>query len=475
MVSAFLKVCVAAAAMQALLHLRPDYPAIEHEVKRVMGLPDGLLAFQLSIAEIYPLLLGILALSVSGGGPLTPLGLGVGGSILVVVGEEMFVMGVAWRSVSLLFVGRLVFSLGEVFAQDVALIPLWMEHFTTADTSILYAAVIAASYFARACGLKLYRWLQEDYGFNFCETLSFFWSTLVLYPLLYITMEMLLPADRKEHTHSRRESSASVLHTVLQALRGTRELPCYFWLMMTAAGLFNASSFLCDDFTLLPEVFDDVDTDSKARSVMAGGYSLLGAACLLVTCLYYRGVVTDENPRLTAKLLFLLLGLRLAGFVYIGARLLLLGRQVSRYWGEVGVEVLVHLGTFLFDMWAEPHLVHLAGHGATSEACVMGLLTSLTAATALPLVHLQERLFLWHADFKIAVQVAALSFVFLLMFLVWRSTPRDATLTPHSTQSAMPCPASPCLATPCLAMPAKPQKSRTKITTATSKPGDTNL
>lgn len=470
MVSAFLKVCVAAAAMQALLHLRPDYPAIEPEVKRVMGLHDGLLAFQLSIAEIYPLLLGILALSVSGGGPLTPRGLGVGGSVLVVVGEEVFVMGVAWRSVPLLFVGRLVSALGEVFAQDVALIPLWMEHFTAADTSILYAAVIAAGYFGRACGLELYRRLQEDYAFTFCRTLSLFWSTLILYPLLYVTMEKMLPADRIEHTHSRQQSSAPVLHTVLQALRGTRELPCYFWLMMTAAGLFNASSLLSDDFTLLPEVFDDVDTESKACSVMAGGYSLLGAVCLLVTCLYYRGVVTDENPRLTAKLLFLLLGLRLAGFVYMGARLLLLGRQVSRYWGEVGVEVLVHLGTFLFDMWAEPHLVYLAGHGATSEACVMGLLTSLTAVTALPLVHLQEKLCLWHKDFNIAVQVAALSLVSLLMFLVWRKTPRDASLTPHRSRSATTCPAAPRPVTP-----AKPQRAGTKNTVGTSKPGDVNL
>lgn len=425
MVSACLRVCLAAVAMQGLLHLRPDYPVLEADVRRLAGLPHGLLTFELSIAEFYPLTLGVLAVGVSSHGPLTPWGVGLGGSLLAVAGEQVFVRGVARGSVPLLFTGRLVFSLGEVFAQDVALIPLFMQHFTAADTSILYAAVTAGSYFSRAGGLLLHRYLQDEYGLSLLGTLSVFWLLLTLYPVLYLLLRLVLPAEAPPPTPPEREDGASLLSTVLEAFRTQRDMPWCYWFMMAAAALFNASSLTYDDFVLLPEVFRDVNTPRKAGRVLADGYTLVGGACLLVTWLYYRGVVIDENPHRTGRLLFLLLCLRLAGFVYMGARLLLVGRQVARHWSEVGVEVAVHLGTFLFDMWAEPHLVSLAGHGNTSEACVMGLLTFVTALVALPLVHLQEQLLTWHSDASIVVQVAALCLVLLCMFLVWRTTPSD--------------------------------------------------
>lgn len=431
MVSACLKVCAAAVSMQALLHLRPEYHVLEADVKRLAGLPDGLVAFELSIVEFYPLALGILAVAVTSSGPLTPWGVGFGGSVLVVAGELVFVRGATRSSVPLLFAGRLVFAIGEVFAKDVALIPLFMQHFTVADTSILYAAVTAGSSFARGGGLLLYRWLQDEHGLSLVGTLHVFWLALTLYPVLYVVLRLVLPGEERPHAHPAREDKPSLLGTVMEALRTQREMPRYYCFMMAAAALFNASSLMCDDFVLLPEVFQDLNTPRKTGRVLAEGYSLLGGVCLLVTWLYYRGVVIDENPHRTGKLLFLLLGLRLSGYVYMGARLLLLGRQVAKHWSEVSIEMVMHLGTFLFDMWAEPHLVALAGHDNTSEACVMGILTFLTALVALPLVHLQEQLYLWHSDASIAVQVAALCVVLLFMYLVWRNTPKDAAATPR--------------------------------------------
>lgn len=445
MVSACLRVCAAAVPMQALLHLRPEYHVLEADVKRLAGLPDGLVAFELSIVELYPLALGILAVAVSSGGPLTPWGVGLGGSVLVVAGELLFVRGAARGSLPLLFSGRLVFALGEVFAKDVALIPLFMQHFTAADTSILYAAVTAGSSFARSGGLLLYRWLQDERGLSLPGTLQVFWLALALYPVLYAVLGLVLPRRERPHTHASREDRPSVVGTVLEALRTQRGMPWHYCFMMAAAALFNASSLMCDDVVLLPEVFRDVSTPRQAGRVLAEGYGLLGGVCLLVTWLYYRGVLIDENPHRTGQLLFLLLGLRLAGYVYMGARLVLLGRQVARHWSEVSIELLMHLGTFLFDMWAEPHLVTLAGHDNTSEACVMGILTFLTALVALPLVHLQEQLYLWHSDASIAVQVAALCVVLLLMYLVWRSTPRDAAATP--------CGPALCATEACIALP----------------------
>ncbi|KAK4316087.1 hypothetical protein Pmani_012731 [Petrolisthes manimaculis] len=64
-------------------------------------------------------------------------------------------------------------------------------------------------------------------------------------------------------------------------------LPWYYWSMLVAAGLFNAVSLSYDDYTLLPQVFHEIDNPIKIGLVETSGYAFLGVVGLGITWLYY--------------------------------------------------------------------------------------------------------------------------------------------------------------------------------------------
>ncbi|KAK4316086.1 hypothetical protein Pmani_012730 [Petrolisthes manimaculis] len=140
-------------------------------------------------------------------------------------------------------------------------------------------------------------------------------------------------------------------------------------------------------------------------------------------------------------MLSLLLGLRLTGFLYMGAKVLNLIQGCNQYLCEVGLQVALNIGSVLFDMWAEPHLVGLVHDGEALETFVLGLLTSLTGVLALILVHLLYVIESWSKKLDIATHVGILILVLLLMFLVWNLTPSDLKLS--SQHIKLPLPPSP--------------------------------
>ncbi|KAK3858651.1 hypothetical protein Pcinc_035157 [Petrolisthes cinctipes] len=135
--------------------------------------------------------------------------------------------------------------------------------------------------------------------------------------------------------------------------------------MMVAVALFRVISLSFDEYTLLPRTFQDIDNPSKMGLVEASGYLFLGVVGLCLTCLYYgKRFYPHKNPRLTVMVLFFLLGIRMAAFLYMGARVLNLIQGCDRYVCQVTAQVALNLGPVLFDMWAIPHLLSLVSSQA---------------------------------------------------------------------------------------------------------------
>lgn len=185
-------------------------------------------------------------------------------------------------------------------------------------------------------------------------------------------------------------------------------------------------------------MFRDIDTPIKIGIVETSGYSFLGMVGLCITWLYYGKDWCHQNPRLTIMMLFLMLGVRLSGFLYMGAKVLDLIQGCGRFLCEVALQVALNLGSVLFDMWVEPHLVSLVKDGESLEAIVLGLLTSLTGVFALTLVHLLWVVESWSKKLDIGIHVSLLVLVLLLIFLVWKLTPSDLYLTSQLTRGPLP-------------------------------------
>lgn len=185
-------------------------------------------------------------------------------------------------------------------------------------------------------------------------------------------------------------------------------------------------------------MFRDIDNPIKIGIVETSGYSFLGVVGLCITWLYYGKDWCHQNPRLTIMMLFLMLGVRLTGFLYMGAKVLDLIQGCSRFLCEVALQVALNIGSVLFDMWVEPHLVSLVKDGESLEAIVLGLLTSLTGMLALTLVHLLWVVESWSKKLDIGIHVSLLVLVLLLMFLVWKLTPSDLYLTSQHAIDSFP-------------------------------------
>lgn len=146
---------------------------------------------------------------------------------------------------------------------------------------------------------------------------------------------------------------------------------------------------------------------------------------MCITWLYYGNYWCHQSPRLTIMMLFFMLGVRLTGFMYMGAKVLNLIQGCGKFLCEVGLQVALNIGSVLFDMWVEPHLVSLVKDGESLEAIVLGLLTTLTGVLALTLVHLLWVVESWSKKLDIGIHVTLLVLVLLLMFFVWKLTPSN--------------------------------------------------
>lgn len=159
------QVWVVSAVLQVILFMRPVYDVMQDDIKKLTGLSDGIVAFQLSVADLWPLLLGSLAVLITRDRCLISSVIGINFSFVVPVGHFLFFAGVVYRSIKLLFIGRLLESLGMVFAHNVALLPLWRRGLSSNNATILYAFNVAITCFSRAAGYWLYKRLHVDLGY----------------------------------------------------------------------------------------------------------------------------------------------------------------------------------------------------------------------------------------------------------------------------------------------------------------------
>lgn len=418
--------CLLAGLLVLTSFTLPDYAAISATVRAHVSM-SSMADFLLGSAAEFPGLLGFLAVFMKSKGLHVPITVGVLGGVFAVGGDFLFAFGVKLRNVWFLLWGRMVAEAGHLMAWFMAFPILALTIYSPQQTIIIFTVVACERCFVPTLAYYWHYWLFGKLHDNLADTLLHNAALRIFFPAIFIIFCWYVHAmcAHRELAHGGMPSETTTaikLRSIclISVMRSQLVCPPAYWLMVATMVVVKAV-YCC--FSEL-EVFSRVYNDSPAQvaTEVAFGRGVAGVVCFFFTFLYMQRVDLETRARFNAQVLTYAMVLRWLGFMGVWLRILQTGHHMlthEQFW----VEASLILGQTMFDMWANQHLICLAGSGVAAAAAI-GITASLSSAMTLVLGWLQTTVFnAMGIKWLTGLYAATLFFVVVFTIVVWVLTP----------------------------------------------------
>lgn len=418
--------CLLAALLVLTSVTLPDYAAISATVRAHVSF-TSLVDFFVGNAAQFPGLLGVLAVFMKSKGLHIPVTVGVVGGVLAVVGDFLFALGVKVKSVWLLVWGRMVAEGGHLMAWYMAFPILTLAIYSSQQTSVIFTVVACERCFVPTLAYYWHYWLYAKLRHNLADTLLLNAVLRLFFPVLYTLccwyVHALHVHREQAHDGVRPETTtAKKLRSICLRSVLTSQLVCpaSYWLMMATMVVVAAMDGCFSELEVFSRVYND--SPAQVATEVAFGRGVAGVVCFVFAFLYMRRVHLEQRGRFNAQVLTFAMVLRLLGFVGVWLRMMQSHHGtivLEQFW----VEASLILGQILFDMWANQHLICLAGSGVAAAAGI-ALKFSLSSVVTLAMALAQSVVFN-SLGIKWLTGLYALVFFFVVLFtiMVWLLTP----------------------------------------------------
>lgn len=433
MVSALSVGCLLAGLLVLTSVTLPDYETISAIVRAHVSF-GSLVDFLIGNATEFPGLLGFFAVLMKSKGLRVPISVGVLGAVFAVGGGILFALGVKLRSVWFLLWGRMVGEVGHLMSWFMAFPILALTIYSPQQTSILFTVLACERCFMPTLAYYWHNWLYGKLHDNLADSLLHNAALRIFFPVLFMVFCWYVHA-----MYAHREQAHGVMPPDTTTAKRLRSIcirsvlecqlvcPPSYWLMMATMVVVKAVDGCFSELEVFSRVYDD--SPAQVVTEVAFGRGVAGVVCFIFAFIYMQRVDMEKQARFNAQVLTYAMVLRWLGFMGVWLRILQTGHRMlshEQFW----IEASLILGQTMFDMWANQHLICLAGGGVAAAAAI-GIKASLSSAMTLILSWGQISVFNSKGvQWLTGLYAAILFFAVLFTIVVWLLTPATYPGTP---------------------------------------------